>query len=63
MLLETFDMTGSRKEWTEAPGRIPQKCVPSKSAFLQKTKDGYIFKLDGKVIKTYEKLLEALGEN
>lgn len=55
MLFEIFNREGDRVEWTQSP-----KCLPSKTVFQTRLKDGYHFKLNGKAVKTYEKLEEIL---
>lgn len=57
MLFEIFNMAGERVEWTEN-----KACLPGKTVFQQRLKDGYNFKLNGKAIKTYEKLQGSLSE-
>jgi len=53
MLFEEFNREGDRVMYTTNP-----KCIPTKSEFLNRQKDGQTFKLDGKVVKTYDKLQE-----
>lgn len=58
MLFEIFNKEGNRVEWSGS-----KACLPGKSVFLARQKDGYIFKLDGKAVKTHDKLLEAVAES
>ena len=57
MLFEAFDREGNRVMYTSH-----ESCIPTKAQFQDRMKNGDSFKLDGKVVKTYEKLLEALIE-
>ena len=57
MLFEIYRMDGARVEWSES-----EKCLPNKETFLRRTKDGYTIKLNGKVVKTYEKMQEHLAQ-
>lgn len=59
MILEIFNAEGDRVEWTEHPD--DPKCMPSKHEFQIKQGNGLKFKLDGKVMKTYDKLVEAVA--
>lgn len=58
MLFEIFNTAGERVEWTEN-----KSCLPGKAVFQQRLKDGYSFKLNGKTVKTHEKLQESLSES
>lgn len=58
MLFEIYNVAGDRVEWTEN-----KACLPGKAVFHQRLKDGYNFKLNGKTVKTYEKLQESLSES
>lgn len=56
MLYEIFNSEGDRVQWTENP-----LCVLSREQFLQRTKDGYTIKFNGKIMRTYAAFEEAMA--
>lgn len=60
MILEIFNVGGDRLEWTDHPEH--PKCMPSKDEFQAKQQNGLEFKLNGKVMKTYDALVKAVAK-
>ena len=60
MLLEIFNREDERVEYTEHPEH--PKCMPSKEEFQNKQSNGLKFKLDGKDVETYDKLVRAVAK-
>ena len=56
MLFEIYNPVGERVEWTENP-----RCILKKDAFQRRLKDGYRIKLNGKTVKSFEKIEEILA--
>ena len=54
MLFEIFNKEGARTFYT-----TNKSCLPPKEQVQSRIKNGEVFKVDGKIVKTYEKILEA----